>query len=336
MADWALDQKKLLLTDTSLRDAHQSLFATRVRTKDMEKIAPAMAYYGNDMFSYEMWGGATFDVAYRFLGENPWERLETLRKQIPNVLFQMLLRGANAVGYKNYPDNTIRKFVKESAKAGVDVFRIFDSLNWVKGMEIALDETLNQGMIAEACMCYSGDILDESREKYNLDYYVRMAKELERRGTHIIGIKDMSGLLKPMAAYKLVKALKNEVSVPIHLHTHDTSGNGVATVLMAAEAGLDIADAAFNSMSGLTSQPALNSIVAALKNSDRDTGMDEDGLQKISDYWTDVRSVYSQFESDLKSTSAEIYKLEIPGGQYSNLKPQVESFGIGHKFDEVK
>lgn len=336
VADWALDQKKLLLTDTSLRDAHQSLFATRVRTKDMEKIAPAMAYYGNDMFSYEMWGGATFDVAYRFLGENPWERLETLRKQIPNVLFQMLLRGANAVGYKNYPDNTIRKFVKESAKAGVDVFRIFDSLNWVKGMEIALDETLNQGMIAEACMCYSGDILDESREKYNLDYYVRMAKELERRGTHIIGIKDMSGLLKPMAAYKLVKALKNEVAVPIHLHTHDTSGNGVATVLMAAEAGLDIADAAFNSMSGLTSQPALNSIVAALKNSDRDTGMDEDGLQKISDYWTDVRPVYSQFESDLKSTSAEIYKLEIPGGQYSNLKPQVESFGIGHKFDEVK
>lgn len=336
VADWALSQKKLLLTDTSLRDAHQSLLATRVRTKDMEKIAPAMAYYGNDFFSFEMWGGATFDVAYRFLGEDPWERLETLRKKIPNVLFQMLIRGANAVGYKNYPDNTIRKFVKESAKAGVDVFRIFDSLNWVKGMEIALDETLNQGMIAEACMCYTGDILDETREKYNLNYYIKMAKELEREGTHIIGIKDMSGLLKPMAAYKLIKALKNEVAVPIHLHTHDTSGNGVATVLMAAQAGVDIADAAFNSMSGLTSQPALNSIVAALKNSDRDTGMDEDGLQKISDYWTDVRPVYSQFESDLKSTSAEIYKLEIPGGQYSNLKPQVESFGIGHKFDEVK
>lgn len=336
VADWALSQKKLLLTDTSLRDAHQSLLATRVRTKDMEKIAPAMAYYGNDFFSFEMWGGATFDVAYRFLGEDPWERLETLREKIPNVLFQMLIRGANAVGYKNYPDNTIRKFVKESAKAGVDVFRIFDSLNWVKGMEIALDETLNQGMIAEACMCYTGDILDETREKYNLNYYVKMAKELEREGTHIIGIKDMSGLLKPMAAYKLIKALKNEVAVPIHLHTHDTSGNGVATVLMAAQAGVDIADAAFNSMSGLTSQPALNSIVAALKNSDRDTGMDEDGLQKISDYWTDVRPVYSQFESDLKSTSAEIYKLEIPGGQYSNLKPQVESFGIGHKFDEVK
>lgn len=336
VADWALAQKKLLLTDTSLRDAQQSLIATRMRTYDLERIAPAMADYGRDFFSYEMWGGATFDVAMRFLNESPWERLETLREEIPNVLFQMLIRGANAVGYKNYPDNTIRRFVKESAKSGIDVFRIFDSLNWIKGMEIALDETLNQGKIAEACMCYTGDILDETREKYNLNYYIKMAKELERRGAHIIGIKDMSGLLKPMAAQKLIKALKDEVSIPIHLHTHDTSGNGVATVLMAASAGLDIADAAFNSMSGLTSQPALNSIVAALENSERDTGMNTAGLQKISDYWVDVRPIYSQFESDLKSTTAEIYRLEIPGGQYSNLKPQVESFGIGHKFDEVK
>lgn len=336
VADWALSEKRLLMTDTSFRDAQQSLIATRMRTKDLEKIAPAMADYGRDFFSYEMWGGATFDVEMRFLGEDPWERLETLRKKIPNVLLQMLIRGANAVGYKNYPDNTIRKFVKESAKGGIDVFRIFDSLNWIKGMEVALDETLNQGKIAEACMCYTGDILDETREKYNLNYYIKMAKELERRGSHIIGIKDMSGLLKPVAAHKLITALKNEVAVPIHLHTHDTSGNGVATVLMAASAGLDIADAAFNSMSGLTSQPALNSIVAALENSDRDTGLDIDKLQEISDYWVDVRPVYSDFESDLKAASAEIYRLEIPGGQYSNLKPQVESFGIGYKFDEVK
>ena len=336
LADWVLSQKKLLITDTTFRDAQQSLIATRMRTKDLEKISPAMAYYGNDLFSMEMWGGATFDVSMRFLREDPWERLETLRQIVPNVLFQMLIRGANAVGYKNYPDNTIRKFVKESAKAGIDVFRIFDSLNWVEGMEIALDETLNQGMIAEATMCYTGDILDKTREKYDLNYYIKMAKKLEKMGTHFIGIKDMSGLLKPMAAYKLVKALKNEVAVPIHLHTHDTSGNGVASVLTATMAGVDVVDAAMNSMSGLTSQPALNSIVAALQNSDRDTGLDIEGLQKISDYWVDVRPVYRNFESDLKTSSAEIYRLEIPGGQYSNLKPQVESFGIGHKFNEVK
>ena len=336
VADWALKQNKLLITDTTFRDAQQSLIATRMRTKDLEKIAPAMAYYGKDLFSMEMWGGATFDVSMRFLNEDPWERLETLRSIVPNVLFQMLIRGANAVGYKNYPDNTIRKFVKQSAKSGIDIFRIFDSLNWIEGMEIALDETLNQGMIAEATMCYTGDILDNTREKYNLDYYVKMAKRLEKMGTHFIGIKDMSGLLKPMAAYKLIKALKNEVEIPIHLHTHDTSGNGVATLLMAAMAGVDVIDAAMNSMSGLTSQPALNSIVAALQNSDRDTGLDPDDLQLISDYWADVRPVYNKFESDLKTSSAEIYRLEIPGGQYSNLKPQVESFGIGHKFNEVK
>lgn len=336
VANWVKNQKKLLITDTTMRDAQQSLMATRVRTVDMAKIAPAVAMYGKDLFSLEMWGGATFDTAFRFLKEDPWERLKTLRNKIPNILFQMLIRGANAVGYKNYPDNVIREFVKLSAQKGIDVFRIFDSLNWIEGMKIALDEVLKQDKIAEACMCYTGDILDSSKTKYNLDYYVKMAKALEAEGSHIIGIKDMSGLLKPMAAYKLITALKDEVNIPIHLHTHDTSGNGVATVLMAAQAGVDIVDAAFNSMSGLTSQPALNSIVSALENSSLETGIDVDGIQKISEYWQDVRPVYANFESDLKTSTAEIYKYEIPGGQYSNLKPQVESFGLGYKFEEVK
>ncbi len=333
---WVRRQQRLFVTDTTMRDAQQSLMATRVRTVDMEKIAPAVSVYGRNLFSLEMWGGATFDTAYRFLKEDPWERLEVLREKCPNILMQMLLRGANAVGYKNYPDNVIREFVKQSAKAGIDVFRIFDSLNWIQGMEVALDETLNQGMIAEPCLCYTGDILDSSKTKYTLSYYVKMAKELEKRGAHILGIKDMSGLLKPTAASKLVGALKQEIGIPVHLHTHDTSGNGVATVLMAAQAGVDIVDAAFNSMSGLTSQPALNSIVASLQHSDRDTGLDADGLQKISEYWKDVRPVYKDFESELQTASAEIYKYEIPGGQYSNLQAQVESFGLGHKLKEVK
>ncbi|MCT8976340.1 pyruvate carboxylase [Clostridium sp. CX1] len=336
LVNWIKDQNKLLLTDTTMRDAHQSLMATRMRTKDMLKIAKAQSVLGKDLFSMEMWGGATFDVAYRFLKECPWERLTELRKKVPNVLFQMLIRGANAVGYKNYPDNVIREFIKESAESGIDVFRIFDSLNWLKGMEVAIDETLKQNKVAEACMCYTGDILDESRDKYTLEYYIKLAKEIEKTGAHILGIKDMSALLKPYAALKLIRALKNEISIPIHLHTHDTTGNGVATVLMAAHAGVDIVDTAFNSLSGLTSQPALNSVVAALKNTERDTGIDLDGLQKLSDYWSAVRPVYSQFESGLKTGSAEIYKYEIPGGQYSNLKPQVESFGLGHRFDEVK
>ena len=336
VVEWIKAQDKLLMTDTSMRDAQQSLMATRVRTVDMEKIAPAVALYGKDLFSLEMWGGATFDTAFRFLNESPWERLATLREKIPNIMFQMLIRGANAVGYKNYPDNVIRRFVKESARSGIDVFRIFDSLNWVEGMTVALDETLNQGKLAEACICYTGDILDEKRDKYSLQYYVNMAKELEKRGTHILGIKDMSGLIKPMAAQKLITALKNEIGIPIHLHTHDTSGNGVATLMMAAGAGVDIVDAAFNSMSGLPSQPALNSMAAALEGTGRDPGLDMDGIQKISDYWADVRPVYKQFESDMQTGSAEIYKYEMPGGQYSNLKSQVESFGLGHKFQQVK
>ncbi len=336
LVKWIKEQNKLLLTDTTMRDAHQSLMATRVRTTDMLKIAKATSVYAGDLFSLEMWGGATFDVAYRFLNESPWERLAELRKRIPNVLFQMLIRGANAVGYKNYPDNIIREFIKESAASGIDVFRIFDSLNWLKGMEISIEEVLKSGKVAEACICYTGDILNTKKDKYNLDYYIKLAKEIEKTGAHILGIKDMSALLKPHAAFKLISALKEEVGMPIHLHTHDTTGNGVATVLMAAEAGVDIVDTAFNSMSGLTSQPALNSVVAALKNTDRDTGIALRGIQKVSDYWDAVRPVYSQFESDLKSGSAEIYEYEIPGGQYSNLKPQVESFGLGHKFHEIK
>ncbi|MFT5873563.1 MAG: pyruvate carboxylase [Clostridium sp.] len=336
LLNWIKAQKKLLLTDTTMRDAHQSLMATRMRTKDMLKIASATSVYGGDLFSLEMWGGATFDVAYRYLNESPWERLTELRSRIPNVLFQMLIRGANAVGYKNYPDNTIREFIKESAGSGIDVFRIFDSLNWLKGMETSIDEVIKSGKIAEACICYTGDILNNKKDKYNLDYYIKIAREIEKTGAHILGIKDMSALLKPHAAFKLISALKQEVGMPIHLHTHDTTGNGVATVLMATQAGVDIVDTAFNSMSGLTSQPALNSVAAALKNTDRDTGIDLKGIQQISDYWDAVRPVYYQFESELKSGSAEIYRYEIPGGQYSNLKPQVESFGLGHKFNEIK
>ncbi|MFD3158573.1 pyruvate carboxylase [Haloimpatiens sp. FM7330] len=336
VVNWIKSQNKLLLTDTTMRDAHQSLMATRMRTIDMLKISESTSHLAKDLFSLEMWGGATFDVAYRFLNESPWERLKKLREKVPNVLFQMLLRGSNAVGYKNYPDNVIREFIKQSAQSGIDVFRIFDSLNWLKGMEVSLDEVLKQNKIAEACICYTGDILDTSKDKYTLDYYVKKAKEIEKMGAHILGIKDMSALLKPYAAYKLIKALKNEISIPIHLHTHDTTGSGVATILLAAEAGVDIVDTAFDSMSGLTSQPALNSVVAALKNTERDTGINLDDIQKISNYWTSVRPVYAEFESELKSGSTEIYKYEIPGGQYSNLKPQVESFGLGHRFDDVK
>ncbi|PUU90000.1 MAG: pyruvate carboxylase [Halanaerobium sp.] len=336
VVEWIKDKEEILLTDTTYRDAHQSLMATRMRTVDMEKIAEATSHLAKDLFSLEMWGGATFDVSYRFLKESPWERIERLRDRIPNILFQMLLRGSNGVGYKNYPDNVIRSLVAEAAEAGIDVFRIFDSLNWLPGMEVSVDEVVKQGKIAEVSMCYTGDILDDERDKYDLDYYLELAKGIEEMGAHILGIKDMAGLLKPYAAYELIKALKAEISIPIHLHTHDTSGNGAATLLMAAEAGVDIVDTAFNTMAGLTSQPPLNSIVAALTNTYRDPEMDIENIQKISNYWGAVRPVYSQFESELKSGTAEIYKYEIPGGQYSNLKPQVESVGLGHRFKEFK
>ena len=333
---WVKQQDRLLLTDTTFRDAHQSLLATRTRTKDMLKIAEATSVLAKNLFSLEMWGGATFDVAYRFLRESPWRRLQALRQLIPNIPFQMLIRGANAVGYTNYPDNLIRTFIKEAASQGIDIFRIFDSLNWLKGMEVSFDEVMKTGKIAEVCVCYTGDILDVKRDKYSLTYYVDKAKAIEKMGAHILGIKDMSGLLKPYAATKLIKALKNEISIPIHLHTHDTSGNGVATLLMAAEEGVDIVDTALSPMSGLTSQPALNSVIAALENTEHDTGFDLGDIQRLCDYWSEARVVYDQFESELNSGTAEIYKYEIPGGQYSNLKPQVESFGLGHKFREVK
>ncbi len=334
--DWILDQKKLLITDTTFRDAHQSLLATRVRNHDLYRIAKGTAYNIKDAFSMEMWGGATFDVAYRFLHESPWERLDKLRKKIPNIPFQMLLRGANAVGYTNYPDNLIREFIRESAESGIDIFRIFDSLNWLPGMDLAIDEVLKCGKIAEGTICYTGDILDPNQEKYNLKYYVDLAKELEKRGIQILAIKDMSGLLKPYAAKELVSALKNELSIPVHLHTHDTSGNQIATLLMASEAGVDIVDTAISSLSSLTSQPSMNSLVAALSGQERDPGFDLDDLQQLTDYWEDVRPYYHRFEGGIKNPAVDIYRYEIPGGQYTNLKPQVESLGLGHRFTEVK
>ena len=334
--DYCLNAKELLISDTTLRDAHQSLLATRVRTKDMVNIAKYMAHAMPEAFALEMWGGATFDVAYRFLYESPWDRLAILREKIPNILFMMLLRGANAVGYTSYPDNVIREFIKEAAAGGVDVFRVFDSLNWLPNMELSIDEVIKQNKICEGYICYTGDISDPARDKYNLQYYVNMAKELEKRGVHILGIKDMSGLLKPYAAHKLVTTLKSEIGLPIHLHTHDTSGNGVATVLKAAEAGVDIADAAISSLSSLTSQPSLNAVVTALEGTERDTGLNDMKLLPISEYWEHVREYYSKFEEGLTSPATDIYRYEIPGGQYSNLKFQVESVGLKNRYHEVK
>ena len=334
--DWVLDQKKLLITDTTMRDAHQSLLSTRMRSRDMLKGADGTADILRDCFSLEMWGGATFDVAYRFLHESPWERLDKLREHIPNIPFQMLLRGSNLVGYANFPDNVVRAFVRESARSGIDVFRVFDSLNWIPGMEIAMDEVLNEGKLLEATMCYTGDILDPKRDRYTLDYYVKLAKELEKRGAHLLCIKDMSGLLKPYAAKKLVSTLKQEIGIPIHLHTHDTTGNQVAACLMAAEAGVDIVDCAVASMSGLTSQPSMDAVVAALQGTERDTGLDLQRVQELSNYYADVRLRYENFDKGLKTTTTDIYRFEIPGGQYTNLQPQVASLGLGPRFDEVK
>ncbi len=333
---WVLDQKKLLICDTTMRDAHQSLLSTRMRTRDMVKGADGTARILADCFSLEMWGGATFDVAYRYLHESPWERLDLLREKIPNILFQMLLRGSNLVGYTNYPDNLVREFVKEAARSGIDVFRIFDSLNWIPGMEIAMDEVLKQDKICQATVCYTGDILDPKRDKYTLEYYVKMAKELEKRGAHMLAIKDMSGLLKPYAAKKLVSTLKQEIGIPIQLHTHDTTANQVATLLMASEAGVDIVDTAIASMSSLTSQPSMNAVVAALQGQERDTGLDLGGIQKLTDYWADVRLRYEKFDHGLKNPVTDIYRYEIPGGQYTNLQPQVVSLGLGSRFEEVK
>ena len=336
VSQWVLEQKKLLLTDTTMRDAHQSLLSTRMRTRDMVKGADGMADILRDCFSLEMWGGATFDVAYRFLHESPWERLRLLREKIPNIPFQMLLRGSNLVGYANYPDNLVRSFIKEAAERGIDVFRVFDSLNWIPSMEVAMDEVLNQNKLLEATMCYTGDILDPSKDKYTLKYYVDLAKELEHRGAHMLAIKDMSGLLKPYAAKKLVSTLKQEIGIPIHLHTHDTTGNQVAALLMAAEAGVDVVDAACAPLAGLTSQPSLDALVAALQGTERDTGLDLRRVQELSNYWADVRLRYESFDHGLKTSTTDIYRYEIPGGQYTNLRPQVESLGLGDRFEEVK
>ena len=333
---WVLDQKKLLITDTTMRDAHQSLLSTRMRTRDMVKGAEGTADILADAFSLEMWGGATFDTAYRFLHESPWERLDLLRAKIPNIPFQMLLRGSNLVGYASYPDNLVRSFIQEAARRGIDVFRVFDSLNWVPSMEVAMDEVLKQGKLCEATMCYTGDVSDPKRDKYTLQYYVDLSKELEKRGAHTLCIKDMSGLLKPYAAKKLISALKQEVGLPIHLHTHNTTGNQIATYLMAAEAGVDIVDTAMGPLSSLTSQPSMNSLQEALLGQERDPGFDPQRLQELSDYWADVRLRYKSFDNGLKGPVTDIYRYEIPGGQYTNLQPQVESLGLGHRFGEVK
>ncbi|PLR87306.1 MULTISPECIES: pyruvate carboxylase [Bacillus] len=336
LVNWVKDHKEVLLTDTTFRDAHQSLLATRVRTTDISHIAESSARLLPDLFSYEMWGGATFDVAYRFLKEDPWDRLLKLREKIPNVLFQMLLRASNAVGYKNYPDNVIREFVEKSAYAGIDVFRIFDSLNWVKGMEVAIDAVRQSEKIAEAAICYTGDINDPTRRKYDLDYYKNLAKELEMQGAHILGIKDMAGLLKPEAAYRLISELKETVDIPIHLHTHDTSGNGIYMYAKAIEAGVDIVDVALSTMAGLTSQPSANSLFYALEGTERQSKVDNRALEQLSYYWEDIRKYYHDFESGMMSPHTEVYEHEMPGGQYSNLQQQAKAVGLGDKWEHVK
>lgn len=334
-AQYILKEKKLLLTDTTFRDAHQSLLATRMRTADMLKITDAYSRNHAGFFSLEMWGGATFDTAMRFLSECPWERLHSMRKQAPNILFQMLLRASNGVGYTNYPDNVVKAFIKQAAESGIDIFRVFDSLNWVANMKVAMDAVLETNALCEAAICYTGDILDPKRTKYTLDYYVKMAKELEHHGAHILAVKDMSGLLKPYAAYKLVSALKSELKIPIHLHSHDTSGGQIATLIKAAEAGVDIVDAAMGPLSGLTSQPNLNTLVEMLRFHERDTGMNFKALGLLSDYWEVVREYYAPFESIQKSSTAEVYHHEIPGGQFTNLFQQAHSMGLAHRWHEI-
>lgn len=334
-ADWMQIEKRILLTDTTMRDAHQSLFATRMRTRDLLEIAPHYARLAPNLFSLECWGGATFDVAMRFLKEDPWERLAHLRQAIPNVLFQMLLRGSNAVGYTNYADNVVRYFVQQAAKEGIDVFRVFDSLNWVENMRVAMDAVIESGALCEGAICYTGDIFDAARPKYNIKYYVKLAKQLEQAGAHILGIKDMAGICRPRAVGELVRVLKQEVGLPIHFHTHDTSGIAAASVLAAVDAGVDAVDGALDSMSGLTSQPNLGSIAAALTGTERDPGVDLEKLQSLSHYWEGVRRFYAPFEPDIKAGTSDVYKHEMPGGQYTNLREQARSMGIEHRWPEV-
>lgn len=334
-AEWTLKQKRLLVTDTTFRDAHQSLMATRVRTFDMAAIASAVARRTPELFSLEMWGGATFDTAMRFLNEDPWQRLRLLREKVPNICFQMLLRGANAVGYTSYPANVVAGFVKHSAESGMDIFRVFDSLNDLKNMKAAMEAVQETHAICEGAICYTGDILDPKRTKYSLKYYVSLAKELEKMGAHFLAIKDMAGLCRPYAASALVKALKDEIGIPVHFHTHDTSGINAGSILRASDAGVDVVDLAIASMSGSTSQPNLNSTVAALQRTPRDTGLDLDTLNEFSDYWEHVRTFYAPFDTAPKSGSAEVYLHEMPGGQYTNLKEQAASMGLGHRWPEI-
>lgn len=334
-AEWTREQKQLLFTDTTFRDAHQSLMATRVRTYDMLRIANAVSHRLPNLYSLEMWGGATFDVAMRFLLEDPWMRLRRLREAVPNICFQMLFRASNAVGYTAYPDNVVREFVLEAAAQGIDIFRVFDSLNWLPNMKVAMEAVRETSRICEAAICYTGDILDPRRSKYSLQYYVKLARELEKMGAHMLAIKDMAGLCKPYAAYALVKALREEIGIPIHFHTHDTSGVNAASCLKASEAGVDVVDGALASMSGTTSQPNLNSMVAALRNTERDSGLDLDALNLCSDYWETVRTYYLPFDNAPPAGTAEVYQHEMPGGQYTNLKEQAESMGLGGRWHEI-
>jgi len=335
VADWMAAQKKLLLTDTTMRDGHQSLLATRMRSIDMIRVAPAYAHMMPSLFSMECWGGATFDVAYRFLQECPWQRLRDLRAAMPNLMTQMLLRASNGVGYTNYPDNVVQAFVKQAAASGVDVFRVFDSLNWVENMRVAMDAVIEANKVCEGTVCYTGDILNPDRAKYDLKYYVEMGKALRDAGAHVLGLKDMAGLLKPASARILIKALKEEVGLPIHFHTHDTGGIAGATILAAAEAGVDAADAAMDAFSGNTSQPTLGSIVEALRFTERDTGLDMGAIRQISDYWEQVRLQYAAFESAQQAPSSEVYLHEMPGGQFTNLKAQARSLGLEERWPEV-
>ena len=334
VADWMLKQQQVLITDTTMRDGHQSLLATRLRSIDMIKVAPSYAANLPQLFSIECWGGATFDVAYRFLQECPWQRLRDLRSAMPNLMTQMLLRASNGVGYTNYPDNVVQSFVAEAAK-GIDVFRVFDSLNWVENMRVAMDAVVEANKICEGTICYTGDILNPDRAKYDLKYYVDMGEQLRDAGAHVLGLKDMAGLLKPAAARQLIKALKEEVGLPIHFHTHDTSGVAGATILAAADAGVDAVDAAMDAFSGGTSQPCLGSIVEALRNTDRDTGLDIERIREISAYWEQVRAQYTAFESGLAAPASEVYLHEMPGGQFTNLKAQARSLGLEERWGDV-
>jgi pyruvate carboxylase len=333
--EWTRKQKRLLVTDTTLRDAHQSLMATRVRTHDMLAVADALARRAPGLFSLEMWGGATFDTTMRFLNEDPWDRLRQLRARIPNICFQMLFRGSNAVGYSNYPENVVAGFVKHAAASGIDIFRIFDSLNYTPNLRVAMAAVQETHAICEAAVCYTGDILDPKRDKYSLKYYVRLAQELEKMGAHMLAIKDMAGLCRPLAAKVLVKALREAVGIPVHFHTHDTAGTQSATIMHACEAGVDVVDLALASMSGSTSQPNLNSIVAALQHTPRDTGLDLDALNEFADYWERVREYYHPFDTAPKTGSAEVYLHEMPGGQYTNLKEQAASMAVSHRWPEI-